>query len=89
MTPNDSLPGLRLYMADGNGSPEEVQPPPSPRKYWTRRGPALRPRWDKILRFLNFRCSVLVVIGFWPEALSASTPTLPGSIVGLMQRLRL
>jgi hypothetical protein len=29
---------LRAYAADRTGAPEEVQPPPSPRKYWTRRG---------------------------------------------------
>lgn len=37
-TPNASLKGLRVYMADGNTDALEVQPPPSPRKYWTRRG---------------------------------------------------
>jgi hypothetical protein len=39
-TPMASLKGLRLYMADKLTSPIEVQPPPSPRKYWTRRGVA-------------------------------------------------
>ena len=37
-TPTASLKGLRIYMAEGDASPAEVQPPPSPRKYWTRRG---------------------------------------------------
>ena len=37
-TPDDSLKGLRVYMADGDAEAAEVQPPPSPRKYWTRRG---------------------------------------------------
>jgi len=37
-TPTSSLPGLRVYMADHDSLPVEVQPPPSPRKYWTRRG---------------------------------------------------
>jgi len=37
-TPTSSLPGLRVYAADGTSSPKEVPPPPSPRKYWTRRG---------------------------------------------------
>ena len=37
-TPTASLKGLRVYMAEGDASPAEVQPPPSPRKYWTRRG---------------------------------------------------
>jgi len=36
-TPKSSLQGLRVYMADRNGPPTEVPPPPSPRKYWTRR----------------------------------------------------
>src|SRR5260221_4689813 len=39
-TAASSLKGLRIYMADGVSSPSEVQPPPSPRKYWTRRGVA-------------------------------------------------
>ena len=37
-TPTSSLKGLRVYLADGAKPPEEVPPPPSPRKYWTRRG---------------------------------------------------
>ena len=37
-TPVASLKGLRVYMAEDEASPVEVQPPPSPRKYWTRRG---------------------------------------------------
>jgi hypothetical protein len=37
-TPTASLKGLRIYMADRDHLPEEVQPPPSPRSYWTRRG---------------------------------------------------
>lgn len=37
-TPNASLKGLRIYRAEGNAPPVEVLPPPSPRKYWTRRG---------------------------------------------------
>ena len=37
-TPTSSLKGLRVYVADHTSSPVEVQPPPSPRKYWTRRG---------------------------------------------------
>ena len=36
-TPKSSLKGLRVYMGDRNGPPTEVPPPPSPRKYWTRR----------------------------------------------------
>jgi len=37
-TPTDSLKGLRIYMAERTSAPVEVLPPPSPRKYWTRRG---------------------------------------------------
>jgi len=38
--PTTSLKGLQVYMADRASSPAEAQPPPSPRKYWTRRGVA-------------------------------------------------
>jgi len=31
---------LRVYIADRSSLPSEVMPPPSPRKYWTRRGVA-------------------------------------------------
>ena len=37
-TPNASLKGLRIYLAESDIPPVEVPPPPSPRKYWTRRG---------------------------------------------------
>jgi hypothetical protein len=37
-TPTASLKGLRVYLAKGDAPPVEVPPPPSPRKYWTRRG---------------------------------------------------
>jgi hypothetical protein len=37
-TPTSSLKGLRVYKADRLTAPQEVMPPPSPRKYWTRRG---------------------------------------------------
>jgi len=37
-TPTASLKGLRVYRAEGEAPPVEVLPPPSPRKYWTRRG---------------------------------------------------
>jgi len=39
-TPTASLKGLRVYRADGHAEPVEVPPPPSPKKYWTRRGVA-------------------------------------------------
>ena len=37
-TPTTSLPGLRIYLATVDSSPTEIFPPPSPRKYWTRKG---------------------------------------------------
>ena len=37
-TPNASLNELRVYLAQGDAPAAEVLPPPSPRKYWTRRG---------------------------------------------------
>jgi hypothetical protein len=37
-TPTASLKGLRVYTAEGDAAPAEVPPPPSPRRYWTRRG---------------------------------------------------
>ena len=37
-TPLASLKGLRVYQAAAGDLPEEVLPPPSPRKYWTRKG---------------------------------------------------
>lgn len=36
-TPDSSRKGLRVYIADRATPPAEVEPPPSPRKYWTRR----------------------------------------------------
>lgn len=36
--PIASLAGLRVYQTDGVAAPVEVLPPPSPRKYWTRKG---------------------------------------------------
>ena len=37
-TPTVSLKGLRVYLATRVSAPVEVSPPPSPRKYWSRRG---------------------------------------------------
>lgn len=37
-TPDSSLKGIRVYEASRESMPVEVEPPPSPRKYWTRRG---------------------------------------------------
>ena len=37
-TPKSSLKGLRVYEVDRFTAAHEIEPPPSPRKYWTRRG---------------------------------------------------
>ena len=37
-TADSSCKGIRVFMAEGSGEPIQVQPPPSPRRYWTRRG---------------------------------------------------
>jgi hypothetical protein len=37
-TADSSRRGLRVFMAEGSGEPIQVQPPSSPRRYWTRRG---------------------------------------------------
>ncbi len=37
-TPSSSLRGLRVYSSNKETLPKEVPPPPSPRRYWTRRG---------------------------------------------------
>jgi hypothetical protein len=39
-TPVASLKGLRVYTTESDAPPTEVLPPPSPRKYWTRKGVA-------------------------------------------------
>jgi hypothetical protein len=39
-TPKSSIKGLRVYEADRLTAAQEVVPPPSPRKYWTRKGVA-------------------------------------------------
>jgi hypothetical protein len=37
-TADSSCKGIRVYMTEGSDEPRQVQPPPSPRRYWTRRG---------------------------------------------------
>jgi hypothetical protein len=39
-TPESSLFGLRIYVADSTNPPHAVEPPPSTRTHWTRRGAA-------------------------------------------------
>jgi len=36
--PNSSCKALRVYVAEDSNEPTQVPPPPSPRRYWTRRG---------------------------------------------------
>ncbi len=37
-TADSSCKGIRVFMAVDSDEPAQVQPPPSPRLYWTRRG---------------------------------------------------
>lgn len=37
-TAHSSCKGIRVFMAEGSAEPTQIQPPPSPRRYWTRRG---------------------------------------------------
>lgn len=37
-TADSSCKGIRVFMAEGVHEPTQVQPLPSPRRYWTRRG---------------------------------------------------
>jgi hypothetical protein len=66
-TPTSSLKGLRVYGVDGAGEPEEVTPPASPRRYWTRRGLAewLVPRLKEpvpTLVGIDQGCPVLLLV---------------------------
>ena len=49
-----SVEPIRVFMAEDSGEPTQVQPPPSPRRYWTRRG----------LLYLRKQCKR--PIHFWP-----------------------
>lgn len=48
-TPEFSCKGLRVFMTEGSNEPTQVLPPPSQRRYWTRRGLAewLRKELDR------------------------------------------
>lgn len=59
-TPKSSLKGLRVYAADRVTAPQEVQPPSSPRKYWTRKGIA---EW--LVKRLTEEPPTLVGIDHW------------------------
>lgn len=56
-TPTASLKGLRIYAAQGDQKPKEMMPPPSPRRYWTRREVA-----DWLCEYLKKSNSVIVGI---------------------------
>ena len=84
-TPTASLKGLRVYLTEGDGPPAEVHPPPSPRKYWTRKGVAhwLVERLAEIRRhssasttaFLS-RCDISRFTGWSPTGQRFSTTSL-------------
>lgn len=40
-TADSSCKGIRVYVGEESGEPIQIQPPPSPRRYWTRRGLAV------------------------------------------------
>ena len=48
-TADSSCKGIRVFVAEGSGEAIQIQPPPSPRRYWTRRGLAewLREKLDQ------------------------------------------
>lgn len=48
-TADSSCKGIRVFVAEGSSEPIQVLPPPSPRRYWTRRGLAewLREELDR------------------------------------------
>lgn len=65
-TPTASLSGLRVFVADRASAPQEVLPPPSLKRYWTRQGVA---RW--LVQQLSTGAPTIVGIdhGFsFPEA---------------------
>jgi len=58
-TPESSLEGLCVYCAVGESAATEV-PPPSPRKYWTRRG--IASSWPSGSRKTSRRSSASIII---------------------------
>ena len=56
-TPDASLRGLRIYVADRTSQPVEIPPPPGPKKYWTRSGVA-----ERLVELLSEDTSTLVGI---------------------------
>jgi hypothetical protein len=81
-TPTASLKGLRVLMTEGDRPPTEVSPPPSPRKYWTRRGiaegwlrnwPRMFPRWSASTTAFRFCCGTLSFTISRPNGRSFST----------------
>lgn len=84
-TPMSSLKGLSVYAATPEDWPVEIPPPPSPRKYWTRRGlaewlaAALRhgpPTCVGLITPFPFRCAISRHTGFLPTGLPFSTTSM-------------
>ncbi len=69
-TPTTSLKGLRVNMAEGDAAPVEVPPPPSPGKFWTRRGVAVslykraEKSWQISRMYPNLRRTSPYPVGF-------------------------
>jgi len=78
-TPAASLRGLRVYLANGDAPPVEVPPPPSPRKYWTRRGIA---EWllERLAEMTPAASKKQLALELQP-ALDFANPSLHGLIV--------
>jgi len=80
-TPTASLKGLRVYVADPESMPIEIQPPPGPKKYWTQRGIAL---WLADRLSEDRRTVVGIDHGFsFPIQLSSPTTRSPSSFLAL------
>jgi hypothetical protein len=75
-SPDSSCKGLRVYVAEGSGEPIQVQPPPSPRRYWTRSSLVQVLAVFFGLRFCSHLCA-------WNAAfISSSGSTHPSTILG-------
>lgn len=55
-TADSSCKGIRVYVATGSAEPIQVEPPPSPRRYWTRRGLA---EWLRV----ELDCDIPTLVG--------------------------
>ena len=84
-TPTASLKGLRVYLAEGAGPPEEVHPPPSPRKYRTRKVVA---RWlvECLSGYLPTLVGVNHCFPFRCDTLKSTACAQTGQLPGLINR---